>query len=66
MDEEYDVTVTVPAFKFRWLDVLIAGFTAVTDFFDTVSDLLMAHANYGRERARAENEMRASIERITE
>jgi hypothetical protein len=60
MDDE----IVVPAYRFAFIDVVIAAGAAVRDFVDTVVELMCAHANWKRDRVRVAQEMQAEIERI--
>jgi hypothetical protein len=65
-DEQHIVVTTIPSFRITFLDVAISALGAVSGWLDDVCDLLMAHANWKRDRAQVANEMRATIERIVQ
>lgn len=64
MDDDEHMVVTIPSYRIQFIDIAISALSAVSGWIDDVCNLLMAHANWKRDRAQVANEMRASIERI--
>jgi hypothetical protein len=73
MDDDDIEVMTIPALKFRPLDVAIVAIDCVGSMFgliesglEDVTRMLCQHANWKNERERVALEMRESIERIVE
>lgn len=63
-DEQIIAITTIPSYRVTFIDVAISVLGGVSGWLDDFAELLMAHANWRRDRAQVANEMRATIERI--